>query len=87
MRYASHRNARKSPQFGASWKPTRYSGSRATPELVQRGRRLYQERADKDWPLTDCISFIVMQDEGVRDALTADRHFDQAGFKALFAQP
>jgi uncharacterized protein len=61
--------------------------ARATPELFQRGRELYQNRADKDWPLTDCISFVVMRDENVREALTADRHFDQAGFKALFAQP
>jgi predicted nucleic acid-binding protein len=60
--------------------------ARAMPELFQRGKRLYQDRPDKDWPLTDCISFVVMQDEGVREALTADRHFEQAGFKALFAQ-
>lgn len=58
---------------------------RTTPELLQRGRKLYAERPDKEWPLTDCISFIVMQDEGVTDALTADRHFVQAGFKALLA--
>ena len=34
---------------------------RATSELIQRGRKLYRERADKEWPLTDCISFVVMQ--------------------------
>jgi predicted nucleic acid-binding protein len=58
---------------------------RATTELAGRGRTLYRERPDKDWPLTDCISFVVMQDEGLSDALTADRHFEQAGFKALLA--
>jgi uncharacterized protein len=58
---------------------------RLTPELFQRGKQLYQERADKDWPLTDCISFVVMKDQGVQEALTADRHFEQAGFKALLA--
>ena len=56
---------------------------RASSELLARGKKLYQERADKEWPLTDCISFVVMQDEGIQEALTADRHFEQAGFKPL----
>ena len=47
------------------------------------GRQLYRERADKEWPLTDCISFVVMQEHGLAEALTADHHFEQAGFKAL----
>ena len=42
-----------------------------------------RERADKEWPLTDCISFVVMPDQGLSEALTADHHFEQAGFKAL----
>jgi uncharacterized protein len=58
---------------------------RATSELIQRGRKLYRERPDKEWPLTDCISFVVMQDQGLSEALTADHHFEQAGFKALLA--
>ena len=40
-------------------------------------------RSDKDLALTDCISFVVMEDEGITEALTADRHFEQAGFTAL----
>lgn len=59
--------------------------TRITTELFERGKQLYQNRPDKDWPLTDCISFLVMQDENVQEALTADRHFEQAGFRALFA--
>jgi uncharacterized protein len=58
---------------------------RATAELVQRGMQLYRARPDKEWPLTDCISFVVMQDQGLSEALTADHHFVQAGFKALLA--
>ena len=50
---------------------------------IKKGIRGFEERADKDWPLTDCISFVVMEESGLRDALTADQHFEQAGFKAL----
>jgi hypothetical protein len=52
-------------------------------ELFERGLQFYRSRADKEWSLTDCISFIVMKDEGASDALTGDKHFEQAGFKAL----
>ena len=54
-----------------------------TPALLERGVQRFRERADKDWPLTDCISFVVMEDEGIHEALTGDQHFEQAGFKAL----
>ena len=52
-------------------------------ELFERGLALYRSRTDKDWSLTDCISFTVMADEELTDALTGDRHFEQAGFHAL----
>ena len=55
----------------------------ASRELLQRGLELFHERRDKEWQLTDCISFVVMANESLSDALTGDRHFDQAGFKAL----
>jgi uncharacterized protein len=51
--------------------------------LIERGIQLFRKRADKNWPLTDCISFVVMKDEGISEALTADHHFEQAGFKVL----
>lgn len=54
-------------------------------ELYRRGLELYRERRDKRWSLTDCISFVVMEREGLREALTGDQHFEQAGFVALFA--
>jgi uncharacterized protein len=56
---------------------------RFSQELFERGLQLYQSRADKQWSLTDCISFVVMEDEGISDALTGDKHFEQAGFNAL----
>ena len=40
-------------------------------------------RPDKEWSLTDCISFEVMAELGLTEALTADHHFEQAGFRAL----
>lgn len=49
----------------------------------ERGLRLYLERPDKGWSLTDCISFTVMREEGLTEELTGDRHFEQAGFSAL----
>lgn len=52
-------------------------------ELYQQGVELYRRYSDKDWGLTDCISFVVMRARGLRDALTSDDHFRQAGFRAL----
>jgi uncharacterized protein len=55
----------------------------AVESLYRRSLALYDARPDKDWSLTDCISFVVMADEGLTEALTGDRHFEQAGFVAL----
>ena len=44
---------------------------------------LFDSRPDKLWSLTDCISFVLMQDQNVNAALAADRHFEQAGFVPL----
>lgn len=52
-------------------------------ELYERGLKFFQRHRDKDWSLTDCISFVVMRERGLTDALTADRHFRQAGFRPL----
>jgi predicted nucleic acid-binding protein len=57
-----------------------------SPELWQRSWNLYRERTDKAWSLTDCVSFLVMQDTGLVDALTADEHFRQAGFRAVLME-
>ena len=43
----------------------------------------YSARGDKDWTLTDCISFVVMKREDLTEALTGDKHFEQAGFNTL----
>jgi hypothetical protein len=51
--------------------------------LLARALELYRERTDKQWGLVDCASFIVMGDQKIVEALTTDRHFEQAGFKIL----
>ena len=54
-----------------------------TLEEFDKGIELYVRHRDKEWSLTDCISFLVMKEQGIQDALTTDHHFDQAGFRAL----
>ena len=54
-----------------------------TQDWFEQGLALFARRPDKDWSLTDCISFAVTQREGLTEALTADRHFEQAGFTVL----
>jgi uncharacterized protein len=51
--------------------------------LMAEGVQLYAQRPDKEWSLTDCISFVVMIKKGITEALTGDHHFEQAGFVAL----
>ena len=52
--------------------------------VYQAGFDLFAKRPDKAWSLTDCISFEVMNERGLTDALTSDHHFEQAGFRAVF---
>jgi uncharacterized protein len=54
--------------------------------LLMQAIALYQARTDKSWGLTDCISFIVMQQQNLTDAVTSDRHFLQAGFRILMTK-
>ena len=63
-----------------------YHLSSISDSLLAEATGLYRERSDKDWGLTDCISFVLMQQHGVSEALTADQHFAQAGFKALLLE-
>ncbi len=55
----------------------------ATDDLFREGVALFSQRLDKNWPLTDCISFVVMEHHGIQEALTGDHHFEQAGLRAL----
>jgi uncharacterized protein len=51
--------------------------------LFEKAVDLYDGRRDKQWSLTDCISFVVMTDLGLHEALTGDHHYEQAGFTAI----
>lgn len=53
------------------------------PTLDAAAWTLLKSRPDKDWSLVDCASFVVMQQRGLREALTTDHHFEQAGFVRL----
>src|SRR5271165_1239085 len=55
----------------------------STSDLFRRGEDLFSARPDKEWSLTDCISFVVMNERDINDALTNDHHFEQAGFRIL----
>jgi uncharacterized protein len=57
-----------------------------TESLLQEALGLYLARPDKDWGLTDCVSFELMKRERITESLTADLHFRQAGFIALLLQ-
>lgn len=52
-------------------------------DLYRRAFALYKSRSDKEWGMTDCLSFVVMTSEKIAEALTTDIHFQQAGFIAL----
>jgi hypothetical protein len=59
---------------------------RLNPQLFDRAYALYKQYQDKEWGLLDCVSFVVMRDAGVSNALTFDQHFVQAGFQALMRE-
>lgn len=58
----------------------------ASKMLFHSGFELFTRRPDKAWSMVDCISFIVMKQRRLKDALTTDQHFTQAGFRALLRE-
>ena len=55
----------------------------ASAELFDKGFAFFNSRTDKDWSLTDCTSFVVMRERAITETLSADHHFEQAGFTIL----
>ncbi len=60
---------------------------RLDESLLEKAFELYRTHSDKTWGLVDCVSFVVMRERGIIDALTYDHHFVQAGFNALMRDP
>lgn len=56
---------------------------RLNETLFDQAFELYKSHLDKTWGLVDCISFVVMRKRGITNALTSDKHFVQARFRAL----
>lgn len=55
-------------------------------DLFAEAFELFRGRLDKEWSLTDCMSFVVMRQHGIQAALAADIHFQQAGFEVLLLE-
>ena len=55
----------------------------SSPQIFEKAFALYKKFSDKDWSLVDCISFVVMRERGIKQVLTFDHHFEQAGFKLV----
>jgi predicted nucleic acid-binding protein len=55
----------------------------ASAAAIEAGLAYYEQHSDKEWSLTDGMSFQVMRREGIQQALTADHHFELAGFEIL----
>jgi len=58
----------------------------SSDDLYARAFDLFRSRPDKDWGMTDCISFVVMEEKQIHGALTTDVHFQQAGFTPLMRE-
>ena len=57
-----------------------------TDDLYARAFDLFRARSDKEWGLVDCVSCVVMREQNITQVLTADRHFQQMGFRALMLE-
>lgn len=54
-----------------------------TEAIEEAAWNLFCSRLDKEWSWVDCTSFVVMTQRGITEAITTDRHFEQAGFMRL----
>ena len=55
-------------------------------EQFERALNLYLQRSDKAWSLTDCCSFLIMEELNLTEVLAHDKHFRQAGFITLLGE-
>lgn len=57
-----------------------------TRDQFRRALQRFKDRPDKEWSLTDCASFLVMEERSLKEALAHDHHFEQSGFQALLRE-
>jgi predicted nucleic acid-binding protein len=57
-----------------------------TRKLFQNAYVIYGSHPDKEWSLTDCASFVIMDQKKITDVLTSDYHFEQKGYRALLRE-
>jgi predicted nucleic acid-binding protein len=57
------------------------------PDRFEAAKTYFKKHSDHDYSFTDCTSFLVMNELHLRDALTTDSHFTEAGFKSLLSAP
>ena len=55
--------------------------------LISSAKAFMKRRAGNGYSFVDCISFCLMKERKIRQALTTDRHFKKAGFEALLTRP
>jgi predicted nucleic acid-binding protein len=56
-------------------------------QLHREAMKLLMEQQDKTYSLCDAVSFVLMRQRGMTEALTTDRHFEQEGFVKLLSAP
>jgi uncharacterized protein len=54
-----------------------------SPDRSEKARGMFFRYTDKEFSFTDCTSFVVMRELKLKEALTTDHHFTQAGFLTL----
>ena len=58
---------------------------RVDAEQFDQAKRIFLKHFDHQYSFTDCVSFAIMRELELTEALTTDRHFQEMGFAPLLA--
>jgi len=56
------------------------------PPQFEKAKQFLLRHADHDYSFADCVSFVVMRELSLQEALSKDKHFREAGFTPLLAE-
>ncbi|MBM3241956.1 type II toxin-antitoxin system VapC family toxin [Candidatus Poribacteria bacterium] len=56
---------------------------RVNEEVFRKSTEIFTRFVDKKWSFTDCTSYILMKDSGIKKGASFDEHFRQFGFETL----